>query len=188
MGANRKRKATSAKLYGRARALLDKWDAAVDLVADQAKRRIVKGRPPWDTKEAYVKIQVYVIINNLNRSKDSIKLAKALEQRINFKEMPQTSFDSNPYRWAFKALNHNEFFDVKRHQSLKWGNELMYASLHNVPPEFLIGFISQVGGGEIITKKLAANDLEPWLTPVQRQLAAGRSLSFYPLSVLAHLE
>lgn len=56
---------------------------------------------------------------------------------------------------------YEEDTQIPRQERSKMAKELLYADRHNVPPEYLCGFLYQSGGRDNLEEKLNAGYLEP---------------------------
>ena len=76
---------------------------------------------------------------------------------------------SNPFKLGLLAMFADE--SLKRSDRHVFGNQMLYAYLHDVPSEFLNGFLAVSGGPGVIARKLKEDFVEPGFeTKVHRQL------------------
>jgi hypothetical protein len=102
-----------------------------------------------DKERLFKKIVLTIEKDHLSRS----ELQQALQDAS---ETPKNLFDF-VYR-LFKSSK----VDISRPEKKRSTTELTYAMNHNVPPEYLTGFIAQSGGNLEVLRKLKADKREPW--------------------------
>ena len=76
---------------------------------------------------------------------------------------------TNPFKLGLLAMFSDE--SLKRSDRHVFGNQMLYAYFHDVPPEFLNGFLAVSGGPGVIARKLKEDFVEPGFgTKVRRHL------------------
>lgn len=70
--------------------------------------------------------------------------------------------EENPYYYLYYIALGSEIEEFCRQERDKACNQLLYAAKHDVPVEFLIGFINQCGSYSHLLRKLRAGEMEPW--------------------------
>ena len=76
---------------------------------------------------------------------------------------------NNPFKLGLLAMFSDE--SLKRSDRHVFGNQMLYAYQHDVPAEFLNGFLAVSGGPGVIARKLKEGFVEPGFeTRSKRQL------------------
>lgn len=153
------------KIRGRALELLSEWEGGLEAIAlemAQAKARV--GSIQSEKPDSVMKAGVYRLLTQMLDSRTVSTLEQVLEYKIAGR-LPSMPFSESPFYWAFKAIVADGEVECDARSISRYGAELLYAHKHKIPPELLIGFISQVGGSSAIRKKLNAGRKETWFTP-----------------------
>lgn len=67
----------------------------------------------------------------------------------------------NPFFWGFSLVfGHDD--DFPRADRSKFAEQLLYASKHQVPARFLVGFLYQIGGHPRVLKQRSGGKVEGW--------------------------
>jgi hypothetical protein len=74
-------------------------------------------------------------------------------------ESPDT--ETNLFHYVYYLLDDSQN-KISRMEKRRGIAQLAYAMMHNVPPEYLTGFIAQSGGDLTVLSKLNADKREPW--------------------------
>ena len=82
-------------------------------------------------------------------------IARSLERRTYALSIVR----ENPFKVGLFAIWADA--ELARNDRKVFGDQMLYAHLHNVPPQHLIGFISVAGSPPKIAKKIATNFREP---------------------------
>ncbi len=131
----------------RAEALIDGWLARRNAVQGGA-----ESPNAWFKREAYRLLRHYV---------DS-ELTKAFELVIRKDNRPSRVSEEargNPFKLGLLAMFSDE--TLARSDRHVFGNQMLYAHRHDVPPEFLNGFLAVSGGPNVIAQKLKNGFVEP---------------------------
>lgn len=81
------------------------------------------------------------------------------EGQNTFKPLPHNR--ENPFYWGFWAVVDPDD-KIPKTTRTRFSQELLYAHLHDVPPEFLIGFIHQKGTSKGLQAKIDQKQMQPW--------------------------
>lgn len=106
----------------------------------------------WFKREAYAFLRQYVIAGD----------QKTLERIVRRDQRPNSLVEEaikNPFKLGLLAMCVDE--SISRSDRSVFGNQMLYAHLHDVPPEFLNGFIAVSGKPSVIASKLKAGTIEP---------------------------
>lgn len=127
--------------------------------------------PPYETANGYLKRAVYAFTQYLIKSKRIRIIERAIDQAAYFGKNPRSpDIRVNPFYWVLVLMFPNDelklvagddgpMFQQDRN---RLGLQLLYAHIHNVPPEYLVGFLNQSGGPKRILARLKACQPEPW--------------------------
>lgn len=147
---------------------------------------------PYDSPNSYLKREVYRMVRsylskgtNLEKRSEQLRTSviRDLEREgITFRSSQMSQ--KNPFYWGLMSVlaiqNEEEKKDrknkkgdneqkeknkknpVRRQDLHKFANELLYAHGHDVPPEFLVGFIYQIGSSDALKKRLSEGVMEDW--------------------------
>ena len=140
------------------------WDANVDAVHVQL--RLYKDRAdssPYERKNALLRREAYRLIRGYLQAGHSEVLKRIVKSDVEDEKRYKVRlpFDVNPYLWGIWAFDPSQMFVDKQMRS-QMSKEFLYASIHNIPPYHLIGFLYQCGGPIRIAKKLKAYEREDW--------------------------
>lgn len=106
----------------------------------------------WFKREAYRFLRRYVV-NDEQRLLEEIVRSDMRPNRLVEEAI------SNPFKLGLLAMCVDE--SISRSDRHVFGNQMFYAHLHDVPPEFLNGFIAVSGKPAVIAEKLKRNFIEP---------------------------
>jgi hypothetical protein len=135
------------------------FDAVAEtIVTEWVARRSLRSKESetphsWFKRNMYRLIKAYV-------DKRRAEIFTAMARGSGRSSVGLTAIEENPYKLALFAMwSDNE--SLTRHQQRVFGNQMMYAHLHGVPPEHLIGFIRAAGSHQRIAEKLKQGAREP---------------------------
>ena len=81
-------------------------------------------------------------------------------------------YEENPFHWGLLALFGKSKL-LTRDERRLFAAEMLYAHRHDVPPEYLLGFVYQVGKqAENMYEKVRSDKREPWFDQ-QTNVGAG---------------
>lgn len=122
----------------------------------------------YDTPRSYLKRETYRYV--LERQEDG--RAKELQTCIELARESRVpaipSFAQNPFNWALLGVQPIDGLKLRSDDVSRFGRQLAYAAQHNVPPQLLIGFISQTGSPSLISRKYSCGEREEWHGSLQR--------------------
>lgn len=109
-----------------------------------------KNRVPIRTPHAFLRIAAYKKANGLAHSEYDL-ICSLVDQRGH---TPSEKFEYNVFMWILLGIvgSDGPIDKITRNLIRQMAIELEYAQEHNVPTEYLIGFIHQIGGGRYIEK------------------------------------
>ena len=88
------------------------------------------------------------------------ELFDTLATRSRRSQVGVAAISDNPFKLALFAMwSDNQ--SLSRHQQRVFGNQMLYAYRHGVPPEHIIGFIRVAGSAQRIAEKLRSGHREP---------------------------
>lgn len=155
-------------------------EASTDIRKQLLKAAPSDGIMPFDGKYEKLKRAVYQIGRHCLMTGRTKLLAKlAMKQtspgengsgaRLLKENLPDPA--TNPFFYVYHLIVSNTpltikdsktAFSIDRKQRYKGTSEMRYAHQHNVPVEFLRGFIQQSGGHTAVMDKLNGGKHEPW--------------------------
>lgn len=120
----------------------------------------------WFKRNAYGFLREYVLRNE----------EWVLEDVVRGDRRPKRLVEDalqNPFKLGLMAMTVDE--SITRSDRHVFGNQMLYAHLHDVPPEFLNGFIAVSGKPALIAEKLKSDFVEPGFE--DRAASMGRTLA-----------
>lgn len=140
-------------------------DRASQIVHEWADRRSTRegdeSANAWFKRNAYAFLRSYIETNltDLFRkiAKHDRRPSRLVEEAMN-----------NPFKLGLLAMFSDD--SLKRSDRHVFGNQMLYAYLHDVPPEFLNGFLAVSGGPATIARKLKVDSVEPGFETRPRRL------------------
>lgn len=166
----------------------DSWEGFVDRVQTLLQKRLkAKGKlSPYDTPSAVLKRMTYkfmikyqninpsVISTAISNHRINVENVKASDQFTSIRTM-RKPYKGNEAHWILTGLNSSfndpKFFDgvtytLESCDITRFSDQLHYAFRHEVPPEYLIGFLYQCGTvAEISAKARDPHAYEKWFKP-----------------------
>lgn len=163
----------------------DRWEIFVDDLAKEVKRRLLcevdakaqKAKraagereaaattPPFDKPWSHLKREIYRYVLDCIATGKTYGLELGID-RTRKRELPRKpSFNENPFHWALLGMQ-GEIEDLRDPDVSRFGRQMLYASIHKVPPRLLVGFLHQTGNPKSIGDKLIAGLREPWIAEV----------------------
>jgi hypothetical protein len=106
----------------------------------------------WFKREAYRFLRPYVL-----EGKEKFLESVALKDLRPHKLVQEAI--KNPFKLGLLAMCVDE--SISRGDRHAFGNQMLYAHLHDVPPEFLNGFLAVSGKPAVIAEKLKMGFVEP---------------------------
>lgn len=106
----------------------------------------------WFKRKAYGFLREYVLGGDVS----------LLESVVRGDRRPKRLVEDalqNPFKLGLMAMTVDE--SITRGDRHVFGNQMLYAHLHDVPPEFLNGFIAVSGKPALIAEKLKSDFIEP---------------------------
>lgn len=165
----------------------DVWDGFVDSVQSQMKKSLssVEKLAPYHKPISVVQRMAYrfvirtkninpsIVSKAINNFRINVENAKADDDFVPIRSI-RKPYKGSEFHWVLNGLKSAftqegffgehmfelETYDISRHSLL-----LQYALSHEVPPEYLIGFLFQCGTFPEISKKAKAKVFEAWYKP-----------------------
>lgn len=132
------------------------------LAGYQARKAAGKASSPFESKEAYLKREAYVLIREYLSAPGRSRTIKTLVKRW-LREPRSPSFRESPFFWGLIAIDPQA--DILNPARLHlYGQQLLYAHRHSVPAHFLVGFLYQSGNPGDLSYKVSRNVREDWFT------------------------
>lgn len=132
---------------------------------------------PYDASYSKLKRMVYRLVADCIKNdliavlKESVRTQAGNKTKIK----PSAANDANPFYWALTAVCQADC-ELPRSTKSRFAQELQYAYMHNVPPEFLVGFIYQIGSSRGLQVKIDNGQKEPWFEKrLAKETKAARS-------------
>ncbi len=134
---------------------------------------------PYDASYSKLKRAAYRFVADYDNNALIAVLKKSVRMQANNKtKIKQTAAtDANPFYWALTAVCQADY-ELPRSTKSRFAQELQYAYLHKVPPEFLVGFIYQIGPSRGLQEKIDNGQREPWF---EKRLAKEAKAAQSPL-------
>ena len=127
--------------------------------------------PPYSRESGYLRRAAYAFTRFVEDEGGLRALSKFVEaQNLGWTSKRGPTVDENPFHWILAAVfPDNMLKKVKGDEAPMFPQErnhmarqLLYAERHNVPTEYLIGFLYQSGKPSEIARKLREDLREPW--------------------------
>ena len=119
--------------------------------------------PPYDQPNSKLKRSVYRLVRYCLEHDLLGLLKKSVEFQLEGKSRVKPSLHNaaNPFYWGLTAVCGADN-KLPRSSKSRFAQELQYAHMHNVPPEFLVGFIYQIGSSKDLQRKIDNKEMQPW--------------------------
>ncbi|MEP4529538.1 MAG: hypothetical protein ABJ050_19660 [Paracoccaceae bacterium] len=149
----------SSGIEGRLKKAGTSWEKALWAKSDPEEKK----RPPDDKVNSKLKRAVYKIVRDCIKADLVHVLKESVEFQFGDKSQvkPSPSNAENPFYWGLTAVCGTDE-KLARSNKSRFSQELIYAHLHDVPPELLIGFIYQIGSSDDIGRRLKDGEFESW--------------------------
>lgn len=128
---------------------------------------------PYDQPYSRLKRGVYALVREclehdlLDVLKESVEFQFGDRSQVK----PSENNDTNPFYWGLTAVCGTEN-KLKRNSKSRFAQELLYAHMHDVPPQFLIGFLHQMGSSKGLQDKIENQEMQRWFVKRQKSAAA----------------
>jgi hypothetical protein len=158
---------TEENLLKRREAILKEWKNAQAAKLNDAKGRSTRpASSPSKEPLSILKRRVYGAVRTCWKS-DALEILRkcAVESgmpektKIACRIMPDGI--ENPYYLGL-ALVTAKIPDFKPHYRSRFPREMLFAHMHDVPPDLLIGFLYQIGSSDQISRRLQNKEYEAW--------------------------
>jgi hypothetical protein len=157
--ANASKPTSRRSIERRIKQIAETWEESFWSQSDSKKEK----RPPYYTANGTLKRQVYQLVRRCIEA----DLVHVLKESVEFQfgnrsqVKPSPANAENPFYWGFMAVCGTDK-KLARSNKSRFSQELMYAHMHNVPPEFLIGFIYQIGSSKDLQRKIENKEMQNW--------------------------
>jgi hypothetical protein len=128
---------------------------------------------PYDEGIGYLERATYALTRHLKRRKCiHHSLGKAVKDLKYYNGDPRSpTLDGNPFHWMLVLIipngqlvsTSNGKSPISRQHRNRIAKCLLYADLHDVPTQYLVGFLLQTGDLAGISEKMKRGVHEPWL-------------------------
>jgi hypothetical protein len=126
---------------------------------------------PFLSAEGYFKRECYLLIrSSLRRDSKAIKTLSKYDWRY----PPQPLYTDNPFYWGLLAIDPDHQFVTQRDLNFL-SQQLLHAHRHNVPVEYLVGFIYQCGSQSALRSKVRHNLREEDFDMVRNRASVKRT-------------
>jgi hypothetical protein len=166
-GQARPRSAAKVRWKGRI-ATEDRWvrfieKTKAEIRVGNASNQLIR----YFSEDSCWKRNVYTfVLHNTDNAASTYSLKRYTEELILGRvggRLPNTpTFESNPFHWVLSALAADNAWEVKRSKVFRYGRHLLYAREHQVPEQFLIGFLYQAGTPSEVERKAGRHATEAW--------------------------
>lgn len=153
-----------SKIEDRLDKIAKAWENATWAKFDAKEKR----QPPYDKVNSKLKRAVYKLVRNCIENDLVDVLKESVEFQFGDKSQvkPSRTNAENPFYWGFTAVCGTDE-KLARSNKSRFSQELMYAHIHDVPPEFLIGFIYQIGSSKELQRKIDSKEMQRWFKPTK---------------------
>lgn len=150
---------------------LSKAAAALDVslydIVEEAQAAAGRGRSPFSSSVGVVKRRVYELVRDaITKRKPLLKLLGELGDR----PTRSSALSDNQFHWVLNALQRRGLSGAPSERR-RIANELQYARRHDVPVEYVVGFLLQTSAGNDIYRRVSdprCREPEIPLTPRRR--------------------
>lgn len=128
---------------------------------------------PYDQPNSKLKRNVYRLVRYclkydlLDLLKESVEFQLEGKSRVK----PSLQNAANPFYWGLSAVCGADN-KLPRTNKSRFAQELQYANMHDVPPEFLVGFIYQIGSSKDLQRKIDNKEMQSWFVKRQKSASA----------------
>lgn len=143
---------------------------ASEIIWEWAKRKKLAADQDPESPNAWFKRQAYAFLREYVLKGEQSLLESVVRGDRRPKRLVEDALQ-NPFKLGLMAMTVDE--SISRSDRHVFGNQMLYAHLHDVPPEFLNGFIAVSGKPAVIAEKLKSGFVEPGLEERARRM--GRS-------------
>lgn len=157
-------KTSRSKIKRRLEKIRNHWE---DDWCDWGKGKNGENPVPYDAPYSKLKRAAYRLVADYNNNDLIAVLISVLKESVQTqadskaKIKPSAANDANPFYWALTAVCQADY-ELPRSTKSRLAQELQYAHMHDVPPEFLVGFIYQIGPSRGLQEKIDNGLREPW--------------------------
>lgn len=129
--------------------------------------------PHYDRPDSKLKRGVYGLVRDCIKGACLDVLKESIEFQFGNKSQvkPSARNDANPFYWGLTAVCGDKN-KLPRTTKSRFAQELQYANMHDVPPEFLVGFIYQIGPSGDLQHKIDNVEMQRWFAKRQKSAAA----------------
>lgn len=129
-------------------------------------------KPHYDRPDGKLKRYVYQLVRDCIEGGWVDELKECAERQLGGARLkPSERNNANPFYWGLTAVC-GEKYKLPRTTKSRFAQELLYADMHDVPPEFLVGFIYQIGPSGDLQHKIDKKEMQRWFVKRQKSAAA----------------
>jgi hypothetical protein len=139
---------------------VDRFELEADqLIQELVERRSVKPGPRDESPNAWFKRNSYAFLRDYIESGREAVFCKLID-RDRRSHVAVKEATKNVFKAGLLAMVADDEI-ISRNDRSVFGNQMLYAWAHDVPPEFLNAFIGVSGSSQVITQKLLDRFIEP---------------------------
>lgn len=133
---------------------------------------------PYDRPNSYLKRSVYEFVRSCLSTDDGAMLRMAVtgERPLAGARGDTGTFEDNPFFWGLLLVCGDN--GLTKSSRSRFSLELQYANMHNVPPQYLIGFLYQMGTSDGLAGKIADGTREQWFVEKNAEDEAAASEAY----------
>jgi RecA-family ATPase len=133
-----------------------------EALARYAKRKKVSAY--YEQNQIFIRYVYYFVRYKLAKGDSKHGSVERMIERANKKGLLKSRRSrENPFRVGLLLLRHEVGHDMPDSSVTKFSVQLLYAHEHDVPPQWLTGFLVQAGGYEKIKTKVDRKKREDWM-------------------------
>jgi hypothetical protein len=140
--------------------------------SEEFRDRTDSKKPHYDRPDGKLKRYVYRLVRDCLKGGWLEVLEESAKRQLGGSRLkPSERNDANPFYWGLTAVCGDKN-KLPRTTKSRFAQELLYAHMHDVPPEFLVGFIYQIGPTGDLQHKIDNQEMQRWFAKRQKSAAA----------------
>jgi hypothetical protein len=147
-------------------------EKATEILVECKSRREAKApKSVFESGTSYLKTECYILIKNYMHweKRQPIKELSRYDNRDN----RQPTYEQNSFYWGLLAID-PIFSQIPEKHVHAYAQQLLYAHLHQVPPEHLVGFLHQSGSPSRLNDKILRGFREDQFLKVRNRTRSSR--------------
>lgn len=129
------------------------YEERINRIGEEYDSLPAKGLAPFATRHGYIMRECYLLVREFRRKGGGPAAIKRFSE-YRKRDRRQPSYEENPFYWGIKSIRN----DFSTSALLFFATQLQHAERHDVPPEYLIGFLLQM---EANRRRLMADSPSP---------------------------